>query len=446
MALRVDKGTLRPAKKLDDGRVIADAFITRAGVFEYLDERGNVRRELREPSEVFDPRSLESFAQVPVTNAHPHERVTADNARQYMIGASGERVERDDDHVRASLMIADSDTLDEMRRQRKYDVSCGYTCDVVEGKGVHPVYGEYDARQTNIRGNHIAVNLHRGRAGTARVRMDAAELARRAIERAVAVSKASNRTTSRVRMDGAAVMVQDDDEQPTRQRGRSMPPVNKPKTTDKTDAAEQKKLLDAAADELAKAEQRADAAEDALDKEVKRADAAEGRVASLEAEVKALKEGRLDEAELRKRDTEIETLKRKLAKLQSRVDEAESPERFSKGVARRVKILGAAGPILGERVVTDSATDFELMCAVVEKLHGVDIRKDDDGNERSIDYVTARFDAAIEGWSEGENTLDRLREMTRGRSVEAPREDAASARAKYVHRQQTAWNPNASKA
>lgn len=511
MALRIDIGALRPAKNLPDGRVRAEAHIARIGVQEYLDEKGRVVRELRAPEEVFSRKSMDSFAMVPVTSTHPTEKVTADNARQYMVGASGERVERDDDWLRTELMIADAPTLEEMRADKKYEVSCGYTCDVVQEKGVHPVYGAYDARQTNIVGNHIAVNIHRGRASTdavkARVRMDhlaEARAARRELRCddaavatrldavltnavdghqhlvelqpdygdrmsgttswALASGASSDHAHAWIRNNDGTIEIAesgghthsledasglDSDPRPRQDdvvkarpapnnpsRGRQMPPAAKNKT-------DEKNLLDAAATQLVAAETRADAAEEQLGGEKKRADAAEGRVASLEKEIESLKANRLDQKEIDKRDLQIDALSKKLAKETSRADAANDPKFLDKKVQRRVKIVKACETILGDKLVTDSAavTDDELMCMVVEKLQGVDIRKDDEGNARSAEYIAARFDAAVEGFASGVDALDRLRDLTRTNHVEEPRHDAASARADYVNRQQNAWKP-----
>lgn len=514
----------------------AEAHISRVGVQEYLDENGKTRKELRLPEEVFSPKSLESFAQVPVTRTHPSEKVDARNARMYMVGASGDVVKRDDDHVLTTLMIADADTLDEMRANDKYDVSCGYTCDVIDEAGVHPVYGEYHAIQRNIRGNHIAVAINHGRAGTARARVDAAN-ARHVLEEQISTSRQAaralvgrrdvRRPSTTLRLDSAAVSTsrvdanlttsvdghqhlielqpdygdrmsgttswavaagadtehghawirnadgtieiaesaghthaietdsgldsvpgprQDDVGQAPRapstpNRGRTMPPTPK---KNELKADDKDKLLQSAAEELSKAELRADAAEAELDAAVKRGDTAEGRVASLEAEIKSLKTNRLDETELKKRDLQIEALSKKIATMTTRLDVATDPKTLGSKVRRRVKIIKAAEAIMGDKYISDSMEidDRELMAAVVEKLQNVDIRKDDDGAERSVEYVTARFDAAVDSFTNGVDALDRLRDVARTRHVEEPREDTAtSARAKYVQRQQTAWQP-----
>lgn len=172
MAIRIDKATLRPAKRLPNGTLRADAILTRTGVFEYTQPDGSVRREYRPDSEVGRPESLDSFALVPVTNGHPPEMVTARNSRKYMVGSVGSDVKMDGPLMIAGITVSDADTIAEMDRG-KTECSNGYHCDLVETPGVTPQGEAYDAIQTNIRGNHLAI-VPAGRAGVARVRMDGA--------------------------------------------------------------------------------------------------------------------------------------------------------------------------------------------------------------------------------------------------------------------------------
>lgn len=168
---RTDIGTLRPVERRDDGTIRVDAFLTRCGVFIYRQPDGTVRRELRTPEQVFDKASLDSFLGVPVTNEHPPGMLDAKNARRYAVGSQIGAITRDSDHVRSRLAVFDGETVGDMDGG-KVQVSCGYTCDCIEKPGVHPMYGAYDAQQTNIRGNHVAI-VDRGRAGvTASARMD----------------------------------------------------------------------------------------------------------------------------------------------------------------------------------------------------------------------------------------------------------------------------------
>lgn len=173
MAYRVDIGSLRPAKRLADGRLRAEGWVSRCGVFEYRDSDGKVRREYRPPDEVFHQDALASFASVPVTDDHPPESISSKNARKFTVGMIGEVIRRDGDHIAASLVIFDDATIAKMERG-KVQLSCGYVADVVVEDGVTPDGERYDAVQRNIRGNHVAL-VDVGRAGpSASVRMDAA--------------------------------------------------------------------------------------------------------------------------------------------------------------------------------------------------------------------------------------------------------------------------------
>lgn len=171
---RLDLGELRPAIRRENGTMIVEAHLTRCGVFNYLQPDGTIRRELREPEQVFAPESLNSFLGVPCTNEHPPEMIDAQNATSYAIGAVQGDVIRDDDHVRSRLTIYDHDTAQAMQNGKR-QVSLGYVCDLDETGGVDPKYGHYDARQINIRGNHCAIVDAARAGGTARVRLDAAE-------------------------------------------------------------------------------------------------------------------------------------------------------------------------------------------------------------------------------------------------------------------------------
>ena len=162
----------------------APARLTRVGVFVYLQADGKTVRELRLPEEVFDPKALESFNLVPLTNEHPAEgdgSVTAENAKRLSVGAVANvsRDSEDRNFVAADLMVFDSATASAVEAGKR-EVSCGYFCDrePAEPGATYrdPVTGEtmpYDFVQRNIRGNHVAI-VGRGRAGSeARILLDA---------------------------------------------------------------------------------------------------------------------------------------------------------------------------------------------------------------------------------------------------------------------------------
>jgi len=171
--LRYDKASpLSKPVRLPNGFVRAEGYLTRSGIFVYRDAQGKTVRELRPLEEVMHPDSLASFGLMPVTNDHPSELLTADNAKEYQVGTVSESVVAEGDKVRAALMITDAQAIEALDAG-KSELSCGYTADVVQESGVWQ--GQpYDAKQINIRGNHVAL-VDAGRAGPAcSVRMDAA--------------------------------------------------------------------------------------------------------------------------------------------------------------------------------------------------------------------------------------------------------------------------------
>ncbi len=170
---RIDLGSLAAPTRRADGTLVAEARLTRTGVFTYRGADGSTRREYRPPTQVFDDKSLASFRMVPITNDHPPAMLSAKNARQYSVGCVGENVRRDGEHMIATIAVHDAATIAAMDAG-KNQVSNGYDCDLDETPGVAPDGTHYDAVQTNIVGNHLAI-VHNARAGhDAAVRMDAA--------------------------------------------------------------------------------------------------------------------------------------------------------------------------------------------------------------------------------------------------------------------------------
>jgi len=175
VAFRIDIGSnLRPPKRTAAGHLRADAYLTRTGVFVYLNPDGTERREYRPDSEVFAPESLESFELLPMTNDHPATEVTPANTRELSVGSTGDTVKRDGRHVASSIAVTEAKAIADVEAG-KTQLSCGYTCDLEMTPGISPDGERYDAVQRNIRGNHVAI-VAAGRAGTARIRTDAATM------------------------------------------------------------------------------------------------------------------------------------------------------------------------------------------------------------------------------------------------------------------------------
>ena len=106
-----------------DGRKFSP--VTRCGVFEYRNDDGSVRRELRPPEWVFHADSLASLAQVPVTLLHPAEFVTDDTAGDLAVGSTGDSVRRDGDFVLTPLKVWRKDAKVALANGIR-ELSCGY--------------------------------------------------------------------------------------------------------------------------------------------------------------------------------------------------------------------------------------------------------------------------------------------------------------------------------
>lgn len=164
---RFDRMPLR-ATRTAEGFVQDTAVLTRTGIFEYRQPNGSIRREYRPPDEVFHADSLASYKGKPITIGHPG-LVTSKNAKLHTCGACLGEGRADGNDVLGDLMIYDTSAIDAGAKE----LSNGYTLDLDETPG--EINGErYDAVQRNIRVNHIAL-VPRGRAGNARLNLDAAD-------------------------------------------------------------------------------------------------------------------------------------------------------------------------------------------------------------------------------------------------------------------------------
>ena len=106
----------------------------------------------------------------PLTNDHPNEPVNPNNAKELAVG-SVSNVHSDSYRLYATLTVTDKEAIAAVN-QGKRALSCGYTCDVEEVSGVW-MGVEYDAIQTNIKYNHLALVDNKSRAGDdARIRFD----------------------------------------------------------------------------------------------------------------------------------------------------------------------------------------------------------------------------------------------------------------------------------
>ena len=143
-------------------------ILTRTGIFTYHLDDGTVRRELRRPEDVFEPDSLASYEGKPIIITHDARMVDKDNARRERVGTILTPGQQDGETVRAKVVIDDPDAV---KASGLRELSLGYYEDLIMLPGEWN--GEpYDAIQTNIRVNHLAL-VAVARAGEdARLNMD----------------------------------------------------------------------------------------------------------------------------------------------------------------------------------------------------------------------------------------------------------------------------------
>lgn len=168
---RVDSIYVDQTYYTDEGYLIDHPVVTTCGIFEYRNEDGTTRRELRLPEDVFAEESLKSYKGKPIIITHEAGEVDKDNVRGEQIGTIMSSGYRDGDSVRCEIIIHDTNALESCGLK---ELSLGYSLDTDDTPGVYR--GEpYDCVQKNIEINHLAL-VGEARAGQkARLNIDGKE-------------------------------------------------------------------------------------------------------------------------------------------------------------------------------------------------------------------------------------------------------------------------------
>lgn len=148
-------------RRTSDGYLVASVKAARTGVQDYAgSEVGKPDmarvRVYRPEAEVFNKDALASFTSIPVTVDHPPVAVTADNWRDFAVGNVGEEIARDGEFIRVPIIVKDAKAIRDIENGRR-ELSMGYTTDLKWETGTTPAGETYDAIQTNLRGNHLAI-------------------------------------------------------------------------------------------------------------------------------------------------------------------------------------------------------------------------------------------------------------------------------------------------
>jgi len=292
----------------DTGFLRVDARLTRTGVFPYADANGETWGELRTEDEVFDDGALDSFRLAVVTDDHPSAFVTSKTVRDVQIGSVGTDVRRDGDYVRATLLITDADAIE-----------------AIQG-------ATYAARQTQIRGNHVAV-VDRGRAGPECRILDTPGASRTTIGDQTMTEKTEN-----PREETRAIKIGDE-------------------------------MIDVAARVAAEIESlRADSM-------------MRSRVTVSEEE---------EEEDVKDTDS---ALRAKVDALQAQLEETRASE--SDRIDARVRLVTTARDILGTEAKTDGVSDADIMRATILAV-SPSLAPRLDNNAGDVGYLRASFDAAVD--------------------------------------------------
>jgi hypothetical protein len=408
-----------------------DAVIGRGDVvLPYRRADGSVRWEFRPASEVTDQASLDSFEALPVTNEHPPVHLDASNVKAYKVGQCG-TPRADGALVRAKVVLDDRAAMADVRAGKR-QISPGYRVVLDETPGVWNGQ-HYDARQTKIRGNHVAI-VPLGRQGPeVALRMDSAD-AVLAYDLLMERHDMADPKTE-PKNDGA------------------------PKTDPKADAFAELKadiasMIKPIADSVAKVDalaKRVDEMgammeamagekpdEDELPK-VDKADGADKEGQRLDAATRA----RIDalEAQVKRSDDE-----RKALDAKHRADMAEAEARSD--------VLATAKRILGDDYTGAGKSRFDVMTDVVLKIDGAEskgnidreranVRADSPDSEREFrGYVRARYEGALKTWAAKADTAEALlaaAKQTQHGDAGDREDKAAQAKADADERRRNKW-------
>lgn len=362
--------------------VFPEARIARTGIQEYLayelglEDRDplDVIRVYRPEKEVFSDESKNSFANKVVTNNHPPEMINKENVKKFQVGYSGDSINVKGIFLTAKLVITDAKTIQDIK-DGKVEISNGYVSDMEFIYGLTPSGEQYDAVQSGIKGNHIAI-----------------------------VDKARCGPSCRVA----------DSKQP---RKKPMKKI----TIDSVDYEASEQLVQA----VNKMQQNHDAAVEAKQEEVDEAEAK-----AKEAEAKA------DEAEAKLDSVKLDHQK-ELDKMQAKLDDAEknkiTPEKLDAMIDSRLAIINVATKVIEKFDATGKDCE-QIRKEVVAHVVGDSI----DLDKKSSEYISARFDAISDTVKDNKSSkmADAFRKHAQNNDGDS---SASTGRDKFVAKTRDDW-------
>jgi cation transport regulator ChaB len=386
----------------DAGYLVAMPRIARTGIQIYKGkELGRPEmddvRVYRPEAVVFAKDSLHSYAGRPITNDHPPVLVNSKNWKKFSVGILGSEVLRDGDYIRVPTMFMDHDAVRDVQNGKR-QLSLGYTMDLKWESGRTPTGEAYDAFQTDIRANHLAL-VRAARGGSALAIGDQTEetfsgdVVRRLADEIERRNRKEKDTMTEelksVTIDGLAVAMTD----------------MASKVVERHLLALQKQI-DTLSAKLKEEEETSKKSKDAIDESAKA---------------------------IATKDAEIATLKKQLE------DAKITPAALDTLVKERAEIAGKARALIGDKLVVDGKTVADMRKQVV------DVKLGDTAKGWTEDAITASFNTLAAGVKVDDagqgNGVDRLADALSGQPQHGI-SAADKAYDEYNKRLQSAWkNP-----
>lgn len=157
-----DVGTIREFERTPTGGLRLVGRPTRSGVFVYKTPSGPVRM-YRPPEEVFHHESTCTLRGAAMTVGHPAEFVTPENWQTLAVGTLTDTYGQEAQWLVAGCDVNRADAVARIEAGELCELSCGYDAHIEYTPGTTPEGEAYDAVQSKIRYNHVAL-LEAGRA------------------------------------------------------------------------------------------------------------------------------------------------------------------------------------------------------------------------------------------------------------------------------------------
>jgi hypothetical protein len=156
--LHFDTGNILHHELTPEGYLRCYGQIARTGELRYIKSDGTERIEVVTPEVLFNKTSIDSFKMKTVTNNHPPVKLDSNNTKNYIAGMTSNVAVIDGSFLGIAMTIVDQDTIDDIVKGNKRQISCGYETELEKRED-----GKY--YQIYRSGNHIAI-VDRGRAGS----------------------------------------------------------------------------------------------------------------------------------------------------------------------------------------------------------------------------------------------------------------------------------------